>query len=348
MVGLAQSVLAGKSPKQQRRIVKRQARLSSGLLLWLQQVLGRSLSVHDLMEQPEKIARDLLNVREFLAPSIEVACPCKQLWPLAPRERSFYEFSAVHPSNVDQYLVLTSRSERHATKHLPQEIALVEHLELLCRSTSEKPFRPQCVVDIGGGNGLLAYTLSRKMFCDAVVVDRYLPKLRVDDRECASYPYFRRVQADVGGFNWLADVRTSPDKTLVVCKHLCGSGIDLALRNMWSQGVAPRGMLLSTCCHFKCSLPAYINQPYLRSIGLTDENSWNAVARKTSWLQKERDLWMQVVGEALESILDHGRVLWLRQNGYRCSLVQWIHPTVAWRNKLLFAWKAEGCDNLLR
>mmetsp|Transcript_7007 Transcript_7007/g.14062 ORF Transcript_7007/g.14062 Transcript_7007/m.14062 type:complete len:103 (-) Transcript_7007:242-550(-) len=63
-------------------------------------------------------------------------------------------------------------------------------------------------------------------------------------------------------------------KTMVVAKHLCGAGTDLALkslRDLASAG-AIDGCVMATCCHGLCSWKEYVGRDHLRSLFLRE--SW--------------------------------------------------------------------------
>jgi hypothetical protein len=109
------------------------------------------------------------------------------------------------------------------------------------------------------------------------------------------------------------------DQTVMVSKHLCGSGIDHLLRSLERSNFWPRLLVLSSCCHNKSSPWEYVNHPYLQTLLQCDNQDnhqdWQTLTNKTSWLQEERQPWMIQMATLLESLLDHGRVMWLRENG---------------------------------
>lgn len=241
------------------------------------------------------------------------------------------------------------RGRAHEAAHLPQEAALAELAAFAWRqsapcsssSASTPPTPPRCVVDVGGGNGILAFLLSQRLACDAVVVDPCVPPLRVDTAEAAGDPHFRRVVAGVGAGGVLSGLRQPAAGLLLVTKHLCGAALDDLLRALERDAVWPRAMVLSSCCHHKSpGAHAYVNAPYLRSaLSVAAQEDWDAVTRKTSWLAGRSQPWMVTVAEALECALDHGRVLWLRERGYRCAAVEFVSPLVTPRNTALVAWR---------
>ena len=247
---------------------------------------------------------------------------------------------------------LVPRSEEHAANNLVQEVSIMCHAAFACSQANVPPrcfdrrYRPRCVVDVGGGNGILAYLSSRFFVCDGIVVDAFVPQHRVEANVCAAYPYFRRVVKSIENTVWQHDIRYSPSDTVVVAKHLCGNGIDFLLRSMEAQSVWPEVLALATCCHMKGGFADYVNPSYLRkTLHIENERKWSCVANKTSWLQHERPIWMQQTGKLLETLIDMGRVMWLRERGYACYLVKYVSEEVTPRNNMVLAWRAP--QNLL-
>ena len=60
--------------------------------------------------------------------------------------------------------------------------------------------------------------------------------------------------------------KSSVDRVVVVAKHLCGAGTDLALKSL--EPVAPclSACVMATCCHGLCTWHDYVGRDYLREI----------------------------------------------------------------------------------
>ena len=144
---------------------------------------------------------------------------------------------------------------------------------------------PKCIVDVGGGNGIMAFLAEQRMMCDtAVVIDAVHPPKSVDSSEAdgggtafavGSHPYFRRVIKTIAEVDWRRDVGFAADDVLVISKHLCGGAIDDLLRSFADQAYYPRALCLSSCCHFRRMNHArYINSAHLRDLMLDDGETW--------------------------------------------------------------------------
>ena len=169
------------------------------------------------------------------------------------------------------------------------------------------------------------------------------------------FPYYRVAHKDLRALQWREDIRHDPRDTFVVTKHLCGEAVDHALRMFDLQQCWPRYLFISSCCHIKGCFSAYINQQYLRDVlHIHTDAEFRMLASKTAWLHQydptnprdQRDeeqlSWQNHLGKAAEELLDYGRVLWLRQRGYVCEMVEHIPHTVTPRNHILVARRIDG------
>ena len=125
------------------------------------------------------------------------------------------------------------------------------------------------VVDIGAGNGSLAMLAALLLGGHAVLVDHTLPPepLRVEGRLPAEYRHrILRVTGDVGDLD--AQEALEPvlakhglSRVVVIAKHLCGVGTDLALKLLrrWCRDGLTSGAhraellgaVIATCCGHK-------------------------------------------------------------------------------------------------
>lgn len=193
---------------------------------------------------------------------------------------------------IQWYHDIIDRPEHHRKRHLQQEISLVEHARWVCQkianeenySTTTMMWRPKCIVDVGGGSGYLALMMQQRILpdCETIVIDLQKPKHAIDDdqmnperRKKFCNPFFRRITKPIEDVNWREDVRYHPDDVLVVSKHLCGGGVDQLLRTFQLQGFHPRGLCLSSCCHFKrLSTESYINPSFIKGLLLDVKHPW--------------------------------------------------------------------------
>ena len=229
---------------------------------------------------------------------------------------------------------------RHLVYNFLQEVAIAEHAKWLALMV-DRPVR--CVVDFGGGNGILAVAASHKLQCDSVCVDKFTPGFMAEASPAAAgFPYHRRVAKTIERVDWAADIGHRPCDCIGISKHLCGAGIDAVLRMCESENAWPAAFALSSCCHHKCRHHEYIHQGYLRALGIDGQQQLDDVARKAGWLASEHPPWMQAIGGAVESLLDFGRVLWLRERGYVAFTVSCMSPFLSPRNKMVVAWKRGG------
>lgn len=311
---------------------------------------------------------------------------------------------------IDVYtLPFPDRSHLHELENLPQEIALgevlahaVAGLSGVCgehrgaREVGKDPPRVECVVDVGGGNGFLTAALAERLDCDGLIVDPFFPSHSIDclpspwpnttARERSTRPRRRtvsRVTAYLQDVDWRADIGSDPAHTVVVAKHLCGSGIDECLTTLDGQGVRPRVLVLAPCCFPKIKLERYCDPAFLaRCLGIETQEGFDRIGSLTDWnmscaqFAKEavieqmtqqrgriasqepagaRELsfpykrvgsfrsvasilpCMHALSQLIESLINHGRVLWLRQRGYDARVVQYVPNQVTPKCKCIVA-----------
>ena len=143
-------------------------------------------------------------------------------------------------------------------------------------------------------------------------------------------------------------------RTVVVAKHLCGAATDYALRSAVASraaGAPPVAMVLSTCCHHRCTYQAYPNRPFLARLGLSGRADFGALCRVASWYvdgrQTVEDSAASVrarVGASAKALLDEGRAEYLRAHGFDdTTLCRFVDAAVSPENMLLVA-RAAPCS----
>lgn len=179
----------------------------------------------------------------------------------------------------------------------------------------------------------------------------------------------RRVVKAVEDVDWRTDVMYQPAQTALVSKHLCGTAVDAFLRRLDWGGCLPPVLVLSPCCYNKGTWWEYLNMSYLKDVlGVADEASWNALTVKTDWNASEKmsvqhaccsvtrasntketksalklaetalsNAWLYNVSNLIHAALDEGRLLWLRQRGYECTLVTFAPAVVTPKNVAIVA-----------
>lgn len=105
------------------------------------------------------------------------------------------------------------------------------------------------------------------------------------------------------------ELRSNSSKTVVIAKHLCGAGIDLALKSLRNAGATIDGCVMATCCHGLCTWTEYVGRDCLIRLfcisevgGLASfgEKEFNLLKRWTSASVLED---RPAVSEAADSII---------------------------------------------
>ncbi|KAL4203045.1 hypothetical protein AMTRI_Chr02g266580 [Amborella trichopoda] len=164
---------------------------------------------------------------------------------------------------------------------------------------------------------------------------------------------------------------------LAIGKHLCGPATDFTLRcslaqqhNRLGDNCSLRGVAVATCCHHLCQWKSYINQGFLFSMGISKED-FHAITWFTSWavdadhqfdlseatdqsllfntcddggqlgveeiLKNMKPVERAKLGFMCKDIIDIGRLMWIRENGFASHLVKYVPYNVSPENHLLVA-----------
>ena len=137
-------------------------------------------------------------------------------------------------------------------------------------------------------------------------------------------------------------------RAVVVAKHLCGAATDYALRSAVASraaGAPPVAVVLSTCCHHRCTYQAYPNRAFLARLGLSGRTDFGMLCRAASWYIDGRHTVDDStagararVGASAKALLDEGRAEYLRAHGFDdATLCRFVDAAVSPENMLLVA-----------
>lgn len=289
------------------------------------------------------------------------------------------------------------RHEKFNDKNLPQEMSLVTKLWALARGAAKSnPAQSSgglAVIDFGAGGGDLAFLAALVLDAHAVLIDRHLPveHVRVENRVPEPYrSKVLRVSGDIRDLSFCDDVEPLLQqhgirRAVVVAKHLCGSGTDLALDfvSRWqgcnveasnshaahrSSGsdVELLGVAFATCCGHKIikDVDTYArlnsNDPFLRELTCRDASglhdlvkictpcvSWRTAAHASS----NRLMPEQVrAAEIFEDVLQQPRLNKLKSMFPRAVEVAFVPARQSLQNRCILAGSADNrsaCQNAM-
>ena len=185
-------------------------------------------------------------------------------------------------------------------RHLHQQASLVGHLRRIgalekLGSTEKTCTNNRIVLEVGAGRGMTGLVVSAISAATGVstklimvekagsrakadTVLRNLPK----ENKTLSYPFdlqsidWERLQCDLAHVDMASVLRkdglvdgsqgavgTSKSQVIVVAKHLCGVGTDLALKSLEPVRDKISACIFATCCHGACSWSGYVGRDYL-------------------------------------------------------------------------------------
>ena len=132
------------------------------------------------------------------------------------------------------------------------------------------------IIDAGGGNGELSYKISKIFKTNLVImVDRYMPA-HINRNNS-----FVKIECDFAEKEkldkYLSEYITEKNEVIVICKHLCGSGLDFAMEYFCNSQIKMSHFLLAMCCCGSIDL----------SHGHFDETIDKTMVKKTGWITKK-------------------------------------------------------------
>jgi hypothetical protein len=176
--------------------------------------------------------------------------------------------TVVHTEHFDVCKEIMTRKEEYDAKHLPQEVSIIGHLSKYIGDNS-------VIIDAGGGNGELSYKISKIFPKNLVImVDKYMPWHVIKSDT------FVRIECDFADKERLdtelSKYITADKEVIVICKHLCGSGLDFAMNYFCNSHIKMTHFVLAMCCCAKIDL----------SFGHFDPDSeiTTEMIKKSSWI----------------------------------------------------------------
>ena len=126
-------------------------------------------------------------------------------------------------------------------------------------------------------------------------VDSYLDLTRVQMTRIKCDLAHVHLQTALKSVN---EAQSSQKNIVVVAKHLCGAGTDLALKSLEPISHRVAGCVFATCCHGVCNWTDYVGRDYLRGVLANDGETFG---------EKEFDLMKRWgAGSAVESESSNG------------------------------------------
>merc|ERR1740121_1117423 len=126
-------------------------------------------------------------------------------------------------------------------------------------------------------------------------------------------------------------------------KHVCGAATDLALRCLCPAAVAAAaegcspplrtlGVGIALCCRHLCAWEDYVDQSWVMENGFSPDD-FRAMAHMSTWAhQQDTDVQRQTLGLACQRFLDGGRVRFLRRQGLRAVVQEYVTPACTKEN----------------
>ena len=202
------------------------------------------------------------------------------------------------------------RDDKYNLKHEPQEVSLIGHINNYVKENS-------IIIDMGGGNGDLSFMLSKIYPNNKIIlIDKILPHVYVND---ASYI---RITCDFNNTLSLDAELTKyinvTNEIIIVCKHLCGSGLDLAMDYFHKSKFKPTYFLLAMCCLNKIDLSLnHFNDLTKQDL---DKCGWFTIKNKLNPKYLE--------GKKIVNSIFKKRINIYKKNGYDINVYQYVDDSI--------------------
>jgi len=226
-------------------------------------------------------------------------------------------------------------------------------------------------VEFGAGRGYLSQFVSDAYGdVDVCLVEREVYRFKAERTlRRRENGFAERVVVDIKDLDVSKLACVNARDVIGMAKHLCGSATDFALRACVRENDVVEfrclGVALATCCHHRCRWNAYVNRPYLLSLGITrgdferlakisswatldderDDAKTNEHARGTiEWTGDERAAFASTprgekiaLGRLAKALIDEGRRRWCESRGFESQLISFVPREVSPENVLLVA-----------
>ncbi|KYN14952.1 PREDICTED: tRNA:m(4)X modification enzyme TRM13 homolog [Trachymyrmex cornetzi] len=251
-------------------------------------------------------------------------------------------------------------------KHLLQNASLLGHLEQAGLVQDDT-----CFIEFGAGKAQLTYWLGQiikdKSNSCILLVDRSSHRHKSDNKlkREESRLAVKRIRADIADLQLNQISEIQPIKYKVgIAKHLCGTATDLAIRCLVKSmnnepKVDVRGLIVAFCCHHKCEYSSYVGRKYLQQCDFTADEfpilcsivSWatcgcrlksdvnspsDATSDTASRISSKSDE-REVIGRKAKTLLNWGRLAFLKSVGFQAELLYYISTDVSLENMCIVA-----------
>lgn len=221
------------------------------------------------------------------------------------------------------------RDTLYEEKHLIQEIGIIHNLSKLIPIEERKS---SLVIDVGGGNGDLAFLIYNLLDVQVMVIDKTCPKFKVDI--LADSRKFSRM---VDNFRDV-DLKEIKNKTkcndiYLVCKHLCGTNLDMVLDKIIKSKII-NGFVFAPCCYHKGTYGDFIGKDLLSLVDF--ETTRSVTDWKTIQLVKTS---AYNIGCIAENIINSIRLHLLTSNGYKTVAIEHVDMSITPKNVLLIGYQ---------
>lgn len=192
--------------------------------------------------------------------------------------------------------IAAHRIRSGGSRHVLQQASLLGHLRRIGAFGATKR---RCIIELGAGRGMsglivAAASSGSGVPTELILVERSGTRGKADKilrnftPKKTAYPFdlksvgWQRVQCDIAHVD-LESLMNHPktedqqvngvstEEVVVIAKHLCGVGSDLALKSLYPIRSRITACIFATCCHGVCSWSGYVGRDHLQQFLETEE-----------------------------------------------------------------------------
>jgi hypothetical protein len=209
------------------------------------------------------------------------------------------------------------RDSNYESKHLLQEVSIISNLKKIVKTGENN-----LILDVGGGNGCLAYLCSKILDTLTIVIDRHKPARCVDNFKLDLSKY-SRITIDLKDFDIS---KYSNYNIYIIAKHLCGTSLDIVLKYIKFNNV--KGFVVAPCCYHKGDYNELYNN-YL------SKDEWLLLSKISEYKSyKMLPTPYYNLGYNSEILLNNIRIDYLKDH-YNIEFLEYVDIKVTPKNQLL-------------
>lgn len=214
----------------------------------------------------------------------------------------------------DQCRTFFPRDDDYEAKNLNQEVNIIYYISTIL-PTHHTNRDDTLIIDIGGGNGYLGFFASQILNTSVLVVDYKTPLCNIDsfaltkDPERIKYQRLVKNFKDIDLNHLTIDNYSMKKKFIFVCKHLCGTSLDIVLKKIATSPTnCCQGFVLAPCCYHRGEYSDFVGTDKIL------KEDFQTIRSSADWkIDKFKKTKAYQIGTTTENIINTLRIQYLKK-----------------------------------